>query len=404
MEHYFDNIFEKVYNTEDSTLWYKARHFVMDILPPLDGNGIKINDSKHIHVIFDELNRNTLAIARQIALIAHYPNFNEKTGRNRTVITFYNCKSGNDISINNIQEVKSINKFVDFGKLLDYCLYTYTEKKENGEYQDARENEMYQDITFNNNLPLDIEFEFKTEKYYGQNKGNSCIVIESAEVESVFKSSVKPEIDITKGVYVNMAYSTGATIDNLPACDNDNVIRYDTALNVYCYKLKTEHIKDVWDATAKPNKNGEYNEVDIKNQLSSIFCADCFKSRLKSILDTTDKSVEEYLSLHFNEVMDTLCSDNDNYKVINALAHCEHNRWNVEKLILGFSPLRSKDMYDLECLFDKARKDKIKALKKEKRHIDLCSNNDIRRVNPADVKYDYFLMLAIPHILLEQLK
>ena len=32
-------------------------------------------------------------------------------------------------------------------------------------------------------------------------------------------------------------------------------------------------------------------------------------------------------------------------------------------------------------------------------HIDLCSYADLRRVNPDDLKYDSFLMLAISNIL-----
>ena len=32
-------------------------------------------------------------------------------------------------------------------------------------------------------------------------------------------------------------------------------------------------------------------------------------------------------------------------------------------------------------------------------HIDLCSYRELRRVNPDDMKYDCFLMLAIPKIL-----
>ena len=391
MERYFDNIYEKLYKEpETSDLWYKARHYVLDYMDTLDGDGIKINDSKHVHVVFDELNRNTLAVARQIALIAHYPNFNEKTCQNRTLITFYNSQSESDISINNIEEVKFINRIVDFGNLFDRCLYSF-----DGE----RRNEEYQDVNKNNYFPLDIEFEFKTEVYNELNNKESDKIIKSSEIEIVFDTFKGNEIDITKGVYVNMVYNTGVEIDNLPACDNDNVRRYDTALRVFCYKLKKDHIKQRWDNTAKPNDSGKYKDIDVKNQISSIFCADCFESRLRSILDTSEKSVKEYLAFNFNEVMKTLCSEDDNYKVLNALAYCEHNRWNVERLIMGFSPLGSKDRFELECIFGKERKCKIRDFKNEKKHIDLCSNYELRRVNPADVKYDYFLMLAMPQIL-----
>ena len=41
----------------------------------------------------------------------------------------------------------------------------------------------------------------------------------------------------------------------------------------------------------------------------------------------------------------------------------------------------------------------LKGLKKKGRHIDICSYKDLRRVNPGDMKYDFFLMLAMPQIM-----
>lgn len=373
MERYFDNIFERLYSPKEAGLWYKARHYVMDIMSPLDGGDKK----RFKHVVFDMVTEETLAVARQIALLAHYPDYNEKTGENRTVITFYGCKA---YEINNAQGVRT--KLKDyFGNLLDCCLFSYN----GGE----PENKKYQECRNNNWLPLDIEFHFYADKCDLDKTG----VITASEVKLFFDQYTRQSsgIDITRGMLVNMVYTTGVTIDNLPACDNDNVARYDTALKVFCYKLKTEHIKKEWDKVLT-------KDLGIYNQLSSVFCADCFESRLNSILDTSKKSLGEYLSLDFKTVMEEI------NKNINALAYCEHNRWNVEKLILGFSPLKGKDLFKLETVFGKARTDKIKDLKKNKKHIDLCSNSDVRRVNPADVKYDYFLMLAMPQILLSTLK
>ena len=53
-------------------------------------------------------------------------------------------------------------------------------------------------------------------------------------------------------------------------------------------------------------------------------------------------------------------------------------------------------------VFPLIRKEYRDSLKKEigeRAHIDLCSYSDLRRVNPDDMKYDSFLMLAIPNIL-----
>lgn len=393
MEKYFDTIFEKLYSNEESLLWYKGRDYVMS-------HSLYYKERGFSNVVFDEVTKETLVVARQIALLAHYTNFNEKTGKNRSIISFYNSKP---YKIESIQDVRPKMKDI-FGNLFDYCLFSFDDGKP--------ENEKYQDSQNNDWLPLDIEFRFYPHELSLsdenlQNRKDYHLLrdeelearkenfILASEVKSFFHKWEKypSRIDITKGMLVNMVYTTGSTIDNLPACDNDNVARYDTALKVYCYKLKKEHIKEVWDENAKMDENGIYNEVDVKNLLSSIFCADCFESRLNSILDISKKSLKEYLMCDFKDVMKSI------NKNINALAYCEHNRWNVEKLIMGFSPLGSKDRFELECIFGKERRDKIKDFKKKKMHIDLCSNIDLKRVNPTDVKYDYFLMLAMPQIL-----
>ena len=87
-----------------------------------------------------------------------------------------------------------------------------------------------------------------------------------------------------------------------------------------------------------------------------------------------------------------------------ALSKSEHARWVVEKLIMGYSPLCAQQRFNDECLFyDKKKKNEyrksLKRLVQNPAHIDLCSYADLRRVNPDDMKYDSFLMLAIPQIL-----
>lgn len=97
----------------------------------------------------------------------------------------------------------------------------------------------------------------------------------------------------------------------------------------------------------------------------------------------------------YGTVMKVICKEN----IITSLARCEHSRWNVEKLIMGFSPLKPEDWYKIESCFGKERRNLIKRLKKAGRHIDICSYRGLRRVNPEDMKYDFFLILAMPQIL-----
>ena len=88
---------------------------------------------------------------------------------------------------------------------------------------------------------------------------------------------------------------------------------------------------------------------------------------------------------------------------LESLARCEHARWNVEKLLLGFRPLSEKEHLEDEQLFGRDRAAYRKSLKNQGIHIDLCSYRDLRRINPGDMKYDSFLMVAMPRIMVERI-
>ena len=69
---------------------------------------------------------------------------------------------------------------------------------------------------------------------------------------------------------------------------------------------------------------------------------------------------------------------------------------------MGFSPLSGPERKEYGSLFGKRRAAFSKQLKNNAAHpahIDICSYRDLCRVDPDSLKYDSFLMLAIPLIL-----
>jgi len=69
---------------------------------------------------------------------------------------------------------------------------------------------------------------------------------------------------------------------------------------------------------------------------------------------------------------------------------------------MGYRPLNKQERIKDERLFGDVKKryrDQLKKRQNDPTHIDLCSNADLRRINPNDMKYDCFIMLAIPMIL-----
>lgn len=361
MERYCEDLISRLkLNKEEVENWYKARHYVLDLMPPLDGKGIRANSSKYVHVLVDKITPLTLAVIRQICLIAHYPNYDEETEKNRTVISI--CEEQAEVAFEKMKTCPYL------GNLLNYCQCTIRGKIEREE---------------DKNLPIDIEFKFIPNNNPKKSEENDYeFIIKSVEIEKAVTGYDKFYMDVTKGMLVNMVYNTGVEIDNLPACDNANIERYSTALNVFCYKLKSEKIRETWLRDTGLKEDDTYGLIAVKNQLSSVFCGDCFASKMRSIVNADVKDMSA---------------------TIDTLARCEHTRWNVEKLIMGFTPLLQEDWFQLESCFGKERKALVKKFKTDEenpRHIDLCSNKDLRRVNPSDIKYDYFLMLAMPQIML----
>ncbi len=370
MDIYKSNLFDEYYCAGNVDLWYRARHFVLNVLQ-LSKNFVVIPSSNtHLHLVLENTDDVMVAVARQVALIAHYPNYNESKGLNRTVITF--CSSR--VSVCGDQWVYPFQTEL-LGNLLKFCKCSYRDTSHVDEISVVKEEYKH--------LPLDIEFEFTNEdisayKHRVADKKNVFLVYEN-DIPSLFEFLV----DETKGMLVNMVYRVGQEVSNLPSNDIYNISRYKIALNTFCYKLKAENVKEKWDNCSSIDK------------LSSIFCSDCFETRLLSILGEIDKPLSDYLLVNYDAVIQELHKE----KNFDLLVRSEHARWNVEKLVAGFRPLNAAERYSDETLFGDEKKNYRKELKKQRVHIDLCSYADLRRIDINSLKYDYLMILAIPHIL-----
>ena len=72
--------------------WYVARTFVLQKLATIAAeHAFAPNDSEHLHVVLKSDDERMLAVARSVALYAHFLNFNEEgqagSPEHRTVIT-----------------------------------------------------------------------------------------------------------------------------------------------------------------------------------------------------------------------------------------------------------------------------------------------------------------------------
>lgn len=346
--------------------WYVTRSFVLQKLTENEYNHPFLPGSKEqLHVVLCGDDSRMLSVARQFAMYAHFLNFDEDGDDGilrRTIITIVSRDKF-------IKERLSSEEYLC--NLPQYCRYVNGDKVENPS--------SYIDIELHIVPSADNILEEGT-LVVGKDELDNFFERVTDDDESIFK------IDTRKAYYASRMYCIGETIDNLPAENIHDAKRYTMALNVYQYEKLAEEPKRMFDVAF-------VSQAKLRETISNIFCSDCFILRSLAIKRLCNNDVKKE--------MITWEQQNE------ALSISEHARWVVEKLLMGYRSLSEEECHHCEILRAQIKSsDKIKAfldgLKRDDAqlaHVDLCSYRDLRRINPCDLKYDSFLMLAIPKIL-----
>lgn len=369
----------KAFDEQTVKNWYIAREYVLDKLGKVE---IGPDCENRLHVVINDEDKDDmmLAVLRQVALTVHFANFveNDKFDNrvcyNQTIITFISKRK--DL----------LNDLKDEGclwNLMDYCTYSY-----------------YGNRTEHEELCLDMELEIIENPQAMKGNNEERIEMSRDEVRSYENKGNLGKIDTRKAVYTSRMYDLGAEIGNLPAEDIHNAHRYQQALDKFQYvKMKDPGKKDPVKKLVNDAKWTK-EQCSVKEGLSNLFCSDCFELRQRGIKQSWEKEEENKKNGEGNDKLQKL---DDMWEYYNeALSRSEHARWMVEKLIMGYRPMNNEERFKYECYQGKKRKDYVKKLKKraeDPAHIDLCSYHDLRRIDPDNMKYDSFLMLAIPKIL-----
>ncbi|MGM9833502.1 MAG: hypothetical protein ACI31A_07450 [Candidatus Limisoma sp.] len=356
--------------------WYVARNYVIKNMHLCD-HVFEPGDTGHLHVVIPNDSPRMLFIARQVALMSHFLNFiddsPDESERRRTVITI----------VSHNADIKEILEREDYlCNLPKYCKFMNIDGN-----------------TTNKDSYIDIEIHI-TRDLPRVETDNNTILVDAAEVDAYFEEYIEvPDdhpifrIDTRKAFYSSKVYDIGTAFTNIPAENIHCTGRYLLALNIFRYDVLSKQFVPMFDedkfAKVRSNQLGIYS---IKMDISNILCADCFEIRKKSI----EKICKG------REATREVWEDNNE-----MLSRSEHARWVLEKLILGYRPLSVEEKYHLENLhieFKSAMKKKkyldgLKNRDKDPAHIDICSYADLRRIKPEDLKFDSFLMLAIPLIL-----
>ena len=91
---------------------------------------------------------------------------------------------------------------------------------------------------------------------------------------------------------------------------------------------------------------------------------------------------------------------------LQAMAMAEHNRWNMEQLLMGYSPCKKEDDDILQALVrnnntqEQDRTKQALKLSAAKVHPNICDYQHLSLIDPAAHDYDKLLIRAIPRILM----
>lgn len=395
-----------------------ARHIMKhELETPLWRDGIGTDSNRHVRLIIDDTDTLSLALARQAALLCHFPNFDEETGANRTILTFM-AKSASDF-----HELESVfREIIDsrmLGNLPDHCNVRFCAPDSEGRLQCSvvSGEDSYLDIaieivaaaeldidTLLSQLPdtvsthttimsRDILHAGLKQLHQGL---THCLLPENLPDESECERYLA-EVDFTRAMLVNKVYSISTGLREINNFSSFDAADYNMSLQRLCDEITPATAIAAWDTISGPDR--------IEMILSNLYCGDCIDTKLASMRLRPSDFVHDKVSglSRLFPVPDRRRQSQARRvleKNLVTLAKTEHARWNVEKLLLGYAPYTKEEHYADEQLIGTARAASRRHKKKvEKHHIDICSHRQLMHIDPESLKYDCFLTLAIDRIL-----
>ena len=401
--------------------------------PRIYGKGIGPDDKKYVHLVFVGTTNFAVSFAMEAAHMLHFPNFNEKTKAPKTRITFIEQNAEKEMA-------QFITRNHHFFELQSYLYWDLSDDS-----KDKTETRITK-ILSKDIKPhdfLDVEFEFIKGDVYSnevQDVIRQWAKDEENQYLSIFLSFAEQRLNFMlgmnmpdevydkaipvfirqdradnfvtnlrkadnkdfkysyvekeelktierKGRYVNL-YPFG--MDDMAYCSDEKVFRHAKLINFLyntadysCNRFKDLTVlaamgpDRIWEQTEE-----QWRKLSVALKWSNLYCAYSIPCKLASLrvmrgLEVDDKSHDQYPMTE---------------EEIHRLAVVEHNRWNVEKLLMGYrKPKSEEDKYEQQLFTNEA----IKGNKK------LFIHHDIRPFDELDEVrlMDYELTKYIPWIL-----
>lgn len=373
----------------------------------IDGNGIKPETKEYVHFIISGMTPMAKAMALTAAHLCHFPNFDSKTGKRKTVITFidYDIKRKRDIFVSEHQNIFMLSHFSDIsfdvnGKPL---VKTHVPDKE------------YCDF-------LDIAWEFVDAD------------ISSPEAKEYL---VRVAADSDQQLAITICQESQE--DNMSAALHLPASLYDRSKNIPIYV----HLWEQGDAINKANATGQFGHIYCFGTGTSADKDPLFRKRLErgkrvnyvyntlynsDVRSLSDIDFEWYMSMESNKFSSIYNANSipmkmrsfpSNFSSADNVALCEteHRRWMLAELLLGFKPFTKKELIELKEAVEKdiqdynqmhgvsngtkddsaSWKNVWNSRKTTFKHVDIVSFDDL--IDKKEQEKDIALIVNIPFII-----
>lgn len=377
---------------------------------PLDGEGINTESKEHVHLVVMGATDIGLAMALQALYTCHYPNFSSHEGATRTRISviapdadriekliqrefhdYFDCAIHRYVDLTMGDDVPWVDPMADQSSPYHYL------------YEAASGNIIDNQIEFVKADLLDPCLVPYLEGLATQPDTRLTIAVcYDTPRDSLIASTYMP-MSVYNNVQQIYVYckNTSAAIDNLtsfslfrpdsqrykklvPFGMLEDTLCNGTRFNSWARKINAFY----YDVPVSDTKTADelWKGLPVALKLSNIFCAISIPSKFRSIGVSTMCDIDQ--------ISDMLERSNN----FALLASNEHNRWNTEKLLVGFRPL-TKDEYDqIQSLPAEEKKQMRNYLKKgaERAHYCLVPEAMLDR---AEKLLDDKLVSTIPDLI-----
>lgn len=360
---------------------------------PLDGNGITYDSLKTVHLVVIGMNEMGTALATNAAHILHFPNFREGDFSTCSTITF----------IDRGATAKSREFRSRFETLFDLARWRSVDGAEClsdegwvDPMDDLDSDSPYKGFLGDVNF-MDIQWEFiegdtnddTVKQYLLQQAARQNQLLTIAFCGDDSEVNAKACIGLPDSVIANVHQ---ILVRQKESTELVNMLRKNKRpgyANIRPFGIEAEgfYHDNTHEEIAKL-VNASYSGIDMDNKKivenkwdgltvalkwSNIYCANMLYVKLR------------FLGFDTSQMLSMADIDKAVAALETDIQRTEHNRWNTEKLLLGYCPLRTEE----ERKRWKSNKEIEKAMKKEQfLHLDILSNDMLKVLDESAVEYD----------------